>query len=86
MSSIDHQLFGNTGKLTIKMAFFIPSRNPSKGTRAVWRTLHTEYEITQDEATEFAKWFKQENESRPAHEGNPYAIYEWQAYPVTVVR
>jgi hypothetical protein len=53
----------NTGKLTIKMAFFIPSRNPSKGTRAVWRTLHTEYEITQDEATEFAKWFKQENEA-----------------------
>ena len=86
MSSIDHQLFGNTGKLTIKMAFFIPSRNPSKGTRAVWRTLHTEYEITQDEATEFAKWFKKENESRPAHEGNPYAIYKWQAYPVTVVR
>jgi hypothetical protein len=86
MSSIDHQLFGNTGKLTIKMAFFIPSRNPSKGTRAVWRTLHTEYEITQDEATEFAKWFKQENESHPRHEGNPYAIYEWQAYPVTVVR
>jgi hypothetical protein len=85
MSSIDQQLFGNTGKLTIKMAFFIPSRNPSKGTRAVWRTLHTEYEITQDEATEFAKCLSRKTKAS-GHEGNPYAIYEWQAYPVTVVR
>lgn len=74
------------GKLTIKMVFFIPSRNPAKPSRGVQRTLHTEHQITCEEAIEFSKWFKKENESRPAHESNPLMSYEWQAYPEVVAR
>ena len=74
------------GKLTIKMAYFIPNRNPAKPARSIWRTVHTEYEITEGEAIEYAKWFRKENSSHPAHEGNPYVDYQWQAYPVTVLR
>ena len=78
------------GKLTIKMVFFIPSRNPAKPSRGVQRTLHTEHQITCEEAIEFSEWFKKENDigkgGNIACDGNPFMSYEWQAYPEVVAR